>query len=293
MELDRKINKLIRLRGRGLKSQRKTFKEAALYDFNGTLVSDMKGSGMEIYKRKLFQAFGPLLETGNGEIIKIFGKNGLTIAGKNSTGKKFPKSLSESVISLIKSPKRGTKARDIYYDFLELAVERGEIGLRAFPDVFMKGNLIEKDREAGLAIISLSRGTDSILKKSLDASGTGKIIDKMYSTIPFGGEKNAECYYGFYMELLAKGIRVTKSYEDEWKNVEAMFEADLALGVRLKLRAPPFKIIWIDRAKDRGRGEIKRKIAVFEKAYRIVCKKYGWEMRFGELLQVHGGLIAK
>ncbi|HLC48704.1 MAG TPA: hypothetical protein VJI13_06530 [Candidatus Norongarragalinales archaeon] len=300
MDLEQKISDLIGHSGKAPKFPARLARKAALYDFNGTLVSDMKGSGMDNYETKLRQAFGPLREMEDGEIIKAFGKNGITIRGLGKKGvgiegnkrkdKNLAKPLAESIISIIKSPKRGTKAREIYYDFLELAVERGEISMEPFPDAFAKGNCIEKDRKAGLSIISLSRGTDRLLQKSIDASGTRGIISKMYSTIPYGGEKTAECYYRFFIELMNKGTLIVKCYEDELANVEGMMVADMALAIKMGLGAPPFKIIWIDRVKNCRKADQIEKIRKLGEFYSGNARRYGWGMEFNNIFEIRGGL---
>ncbi|MFH1750862.1 MAG: hypothetical protein ABH863_04235 [Candidatus Micrarchaeota archaeon] len=264
------------------------YQKAALYDFNGTLVSDMKGSGMELYEKRLRQAFGPLMEIEDEKIIQELGKNGIEIGGNIKKGFNLANPLAESIIALIKTPRRGTKAREIYYDFVELAVEREEIGIKPFPDVVAKGNRIDSDRREGLSIISLSRGTDSILKKSIEASGTEKIIDKMYSTIPYGGEKTAECYYKFYHAMLGKGIQITKSYEDEWKNIEGMLICNFALAIKLKLRSLPFKIIWI--AREGKRNGPTDELRAFEREFSRLKEKHKWEGNFSSYFGIKSGL---
>ncbi|MEK6954107.1 MAG: hypothetical protein AABX01_03810 [Candidatus Micrarchaeota archaeon] len=286
--IERNINSLLKIKIKTPKSQKTAFRKAALYDFNGTLVSTMTDEGMRNYERKLGEQLGPLMEIGDDAIIRDAKKEGFEIMGKN-LGKK----LSKFILQAIKTPRRGTKAREAYYDFMELALERGEMKIKPVLDAFAKGNFIESDRREGLKLISLSRGTDALLQKSLKASGFSGIIEKMYSSIPYGGEKGARGYFEFYLDRLNEGISIVKCYEDEWRNVEGLVIADIALAAKLGFKNPPFEIYWIDRGNVRGSKEAKAEMVGLNEAHTILGKKYGWKMQFDKMLQVYGGLIAK
>ncbi|MFH1443179.1 MAG: hypothetical protein ABIG96_04050 [Candidatus Micrarchaeota archaeon] len=266
MEFEQKFNELMK-RKVEVHPRLASLEKAALYDFNGTLV-EMKGTG-GIYERKIREMLEPM--------------------NQNASDRKIAK----YVLNKVKSPKRGTKAREVYYDFLELAIERGEVKMVAFPDVFKKGNAIENDRKAGLKIISFSRGTDALMKKSMEASGTTRIIGKMYSSIPYGGEKTAACYSGFFLDLLKERKLIVKSYEDEWQNVREMLIADLALAVLLKMQSLPFQIIWVDRKNEIMGERVAAEFKHTEAAYEAIRKKYGIGTGFGTAVQRKRSLLLR
>ncbi len=256
--------------------QLKNYEKVALYDFNGTLVSDMKENGGEGYARHLEEVMIPLRELRDEEFAKDLKDKGIEIKGEGIVEK-----LAGLVIEKVKNPKRGTKAKEAYYDYLEIAIERGEVKLEAFPEVFEKGNLIERDRKEGLEIISLSRGTDGILEKSMKVAKVGGIIERMYSTIPYGAEKTVKCYFEFFIDLLREDKLMVRGYEDEWDNVGNMFIADMALTVSLELKELPFEVWWIDRRS--MNKEMEEKVEGIKKFYKMKAKEYGWRREFGEL----------
>ncbi|MFH0972178.1 MAG: hypothetical protein V1835_06460 [Candidatus Micrarchaeota archaeon] len=260
MDYGKKFNDLMKWKVR-INANFASFEKVALYDFNGTLV-EMKGTA-GIYERKIREMLEPMMGTAKDRKIANY------------------------AVEKIKSPRRGTKAREVYYDFLELAIERGEVKMIPFPDVFMKGNAIERDMRAGLKIISFSRGTDILMVKSIEASKTGTIIEKMYSSIPYGGEKTAECYFGFFADLLKGKKLIAKSYEDEWGNVADMLIAEMALSAKTGM--PQFEINWVDR---KGiQKSMKTDLELLGNFYETKKRQHGWKFDFKEILKVKSGLF--
>ena len=228
MDLNGKIVELSKRGGKVEKLGVSQMEKVALYDFNGTLVKEIGGESRRYFVAKLKALLEPLSD----------------------------EKLRSLVLEKISMPERGTKAREVYYDFLEMGLEKGEINPIVFKDVYASNNLIERDRKEGLKIISLSRGTDSLLRKILKASGLSETVQEIHSTIPYGGEKTAECYFDFFLDCLKRKQFIVKSYEDEFGNLQNMFCADVALALKLNLKSLPFKIIWVNRKKENRKKEI-------------------------------------
>ncbi len=228
-------------------------KKTAVYDLNGTLVPSVTFEAMAHYERKLVEIMGPLEGVKDDEAKKSLKENGIGIEGKN-----ISKKIRSFVIESIKQPKRGTKARGIYYDLLELAYERGEISTKALPDALAEGNTIDRDKKEGLWIVALSRGSDTLLAKILKFSGLDGKIEKIYSTLPFGGEKTAQAYAGVYALLKKDGLKPVRFYEDEFPNVRQLFE----FGISIARKRYPFEIVWVNR---NGESREKEILAMEEK----------------------------
>ncbi|MFH1200678.1 MAG: hypothetical protein V1708_06445, partial [Candidatus Micrarchaeota archaeon] len=176
MNLEEKINVLLKLdapMAAGLAGAKK----AALYDFNGTLASDLRGSGMENYGLALRRQLSVIEKIDGDRISGAFAKHGIKMQGSI-----IGKAVAQSVWELACEPPRGTKARDVYYDLLELWVRRGTAGVTVFPEVWSKGNAIDRDRREGLEIISLSRGPQGMLEVILQVSKLDSVVGKIYST---------------------------------------------------------------------------------------------------------------
>ena len=228
--LEKKIVELSKRGGRAGQVDFSQMEKAALYDLNGTLVGEFSDKGWEYFEEKLKALLEPI--------------------------KKDDEKTFNLVLEKIRKPKRGTKAREVYYDFLEMALEKKAIIPKAFGDVFLSDNSISRDMKENLKIISLSRGTDSLLDKIVKAGGLSETLQEIHSTIPYGGEKTAECYFEFFLDCLKRKQFIVKSYEDEFGNLQNMFCADVALALKLNLKSLPFKIIWVNRKKENRKKEI-------------------------------------
>jgi len=260
-------------------------KKVALYDFNGTLASDIRGAGMEKYGSALKNQLSVIEKIDGDKISGAFARHGIKLQGSI-----LGKAVARAVWDLAREPPRGTKAREAYYDLLELWVRRGEAGVSVFPDVLKKGNAIDRDKKEGLEVISLSRGPQGMLEVILKVSGLDSVVSRIYSTIPYGGEKSAECYYRFMLDLLKEGKTVAKAYEDETGNLEGLLAADIALAEKMALAEVPYEIIWVDRKGECGEGEGRRAMAEFEEAYERSRKKAGWGKGFKQVFRVTDSL---
>ncbi|MFH0973669.1 MAG: hypothetical protein V1817_02695, partial [Candidatus Micrarchaeota archaeon] len=223
--------------------------KCVVYDFNGTLAPDFKKQAMAYYRARLEDALEPLVAAPDAELENELMKAGFIASERSKIGSR----LSRIVLERIARPKRGTKARQVYYDLLEAALEKGAIDAKALPDALSPKSVIRKERREGWRVVALSRGTQSLLDKYLKASGLGEVIERIYSTIEFGGEKTKSAYIGCIKRLEKDGFDARRFYEDEFDNVKQMFAAGLELA-RERESVFPFEIVWVDRL-----GEIEKK----------------------------------
>lgn len=260
-------------------------KPAALYDLNGTLASDMRGAGLEHYADSLKRQLSILETLPDSDVQTAFARHGLRLEGKDAG-----RGMARAVAELVREPARGTSARDVYYDLMELRVRRGEAGASAFDDVFLKGNALSRDRKEGLALLSLSRGPKRLLEAVLQAAKLDAAIDRVYSTLPYGAEKTAKCYFLFYLDLLREGFRVVRAYEDEPPNLAGLLAANIALAARLDLKEPPFSIVWVDRKGIRSTPEGRAALSALESAYASLRKAHGYTKDFSAIFSVTDSL---
>ena len=257
MNLEKKITSLVKQKIPLPKANWRLLEKCALYDYNGTLENGAGSKARAYYRKRLAQALAPL-----GDKKQV-----------------------ASIVAAVYNPPRGSKARNVYYDLLEIGLAHGDIKVELFAEVKARGHsALSRDKLSGLRLLSLSRGTQTLMDAHLHKSGLAGLIERIYSTDPYGGSKDAQCYFLFFLDLLREGALVVKSYEDEWQNFEDMFAADLALAIKLK-REPPFKCIWVDR---KGQGD--EDIEHLEKVYEIYRGKYDWKKRCSEVFEVVSNL---
>lgn len=284
MSLEKKINELLELQAPE-KTDLKALRKVALYDFNGTLASDMRGAGMEKYGKALEDQLSVIANAEDSKIIDAFEKKGIKLHG-NGLGR----AVADVAWELAKEPPRGTKAREAYYDLLELWIRRGEAGVSVFPDVWKKGNAIERDKKQGLQVVALSRGVQKLLDVILQVSRLDSVVEKIYSTIPYGAEKTAKCYYLFMLDLLKEKKLVVKAYEDEIENVEGLLAADIALAAKLEIEEVPYEIIWVDRAGEGKTEKGREKMRGFEGVYERFRNERKWRKEFNEVFRAVNSL---
>lgn|GEM_PF-6768907 len=260
-------------------------KRVALYDLNGTLASDLKGPGMARYGEMLKHQLAWVEALSDETVKKVFEKNEAELKG-GLLGKK----VADSVWELAKEPPRGTKAREVYYDLLELWVRRGEAGVTVFPEVWKPDGAIARDKKMGLEVITLSRGLLRLLNVVMATSKLDRVIDKTYSAIPYGGEKTAQCYYLFLLDLLKERKWVVRAYEDEPGNLEGLLAAGIALSHALELSDVPFEVVWVDRKRERDTYEGQTWLAGFEKEYASMQSAYRLNKPFKEIFTITDSL---
>lgn len=214
-----------------------------VYDFNGTLAENVQGETLEYYTRRLSEALEPLLALSDEQVAVRLEEKGIAVKGKNLSAK-----MREFVVESVRNPKRGTKAREVYYDLLESAMGKGLLVPRVLPDVLADGNSLDKEKLLGLSLVAFSRGTQSMLDKLLVLSGLKGKIDEIYSSIDFGGEKKAEAYVGLYKQMLLDHRIPTRFYDDEFDIVKEILFFRLAV----QQSAPHFEVVWVDRKNEVG-----------------------------------------
>lgn len=267
--------------------EQKKLEKCAVYDFNGTLAPDLKEQAMAYYKARLEEQLEPLAGVPDAELENDLAKAGFIASERAKIGAR----LAKIVLERIARPKRGTKAREVYYDLVEIALEKRLIDAKALPDALAPNNLLNKEKKEGWRIVALSRGTQSLLDKYLKASGLNEVIERIYSTIEFGGEKTKRAYVGCVARLERDGFDARRFYEDEFDNVKQMFAAGLELA-KERESAFPFEIVWVDRLGElsKRRKEIEAMRAEYDAAKK--ASKPSWR-QFKEVFKVTHDLISE
>lgn len=188
--------------------------KTVVYDLNGTLIPSVSKQALAEYQKRLKD----VLESLYSEDAK----------------------RAESVFEKIKVPPRGSKARDVYNDFMELAIERGEIDIKALPDALKKPNTLSREKEEGLRIVAVSRGSTTALPKILVQSGLKDLVDEAFSIVQFGGRKTMPAWQKIFAMLNEQGLQPVRVYEDEWSAVQQ-------LDAFRKQSGLDFQIVWVDR----------------------------------------------
>ncbi|HLD75598.1 MAG TPA: hypothetical protein VI874_01145 [Candidatus Norongarragalinales archaeon] len=218
----------------------KRLKKTVVYDFNGTLVPAITKQGMAWYRHELKKAMGPLLEINSKALEELAAKKGIRLNGKN-----LQKKLANLVLDVLSKPKRGTPAREVYYDLQEIAFERGIIPSKALWDAASPKSTLIRERKQGYRLVGLSRGTQTLLDKLLLFSGLSEKVERIFTTHEAGGEKTAQAYAHVYAGFKRKRYLPVRFYEDEFDNVEQLF----LFGLSIAKKKYPFQVIWVDRKK--------------------------------------------
>ncbi len=260
--------------------------KCVVYDFNGTLAPDFKEQALAYYRARLEEQLEPLKTVSDLELENDLQNAGFIASDRSKIGAK----LSKLVLERVARPKRGTTAREVYYDLVEIALEKRLIDAKALPDALDSKNLLNKEKNEGWRIVALSRGTQSLLDKYLAASGLDAVVERIYSTIEFGGEKTKKAYLGCVRQLEKDGFDAKRFYEDEFDNVKQMFASGLELAKERKT-AYPFEIVWVDRL-----GELaakKKEIVAMRAEYDAAKKeKPGW-LGFNEVFKATKDLVTQ
>ena len=258
----------------------KDLAKCVVYDFNGTLAPDFKEQAMQYYRTRLEDVLEPLTQARDLELENDLQNAGFIASERSKIGVK----LAAIVLECVARPKRGTKAREVYYDLVEIALEKRLIDAKALPDALDSKNLLNKEKKEGWRIVALSLGTQSLLDKYLAASGLDAAVERIYSTIEFGGEKTKKAYIGCIERLAADGFDAKRFYEDEFDNVKQMFAAGLELSDE---HGYPFEIIWVDR-----NGELAAKKKELQ-TLRAEYDSKGFKQGFDSVFKVTKNLVSE
>lgn len=262
----------------------KRLKKCVVYDFNGTLAPDFKEQSLAYYKTRVEEQLEPLAQTPDNEIENDLLSAGFLVIERKKIGER----LARLVLERVARPKRGTKAREVYYNLVEIALEKRSIDAKALPDALAPRNLLRKEKKAGWRIVALSRGTQSLLCKYLAASGLASVVERIYSTIEFGGEKTKRAYLGCVKRLERDGFDARRFYEDEFPNVQQMFAAGLELAHEQKSESTfPFEVIWVDRNEELKKR--RKEIAALRADY----EKKEFKHPFNEVFKITKNLVSE
>ena len=142
-----------------------------------------------------------------------------------------------------------------------------------------------------MKIFCFSRGTQAMIEKTLKASGLDKVVEQIYSVLPYGGVKNKHAYKQFYLDQKKEGSEIVKQYEDEWENLEQLFEAGLEIALELKLDNYPYQIIWVDRSHESTKNEAKKALEKLEAKYEKLKKEKNWKTAFQKVFEIKSNLL--